>query len=114
MRYLVKNYFLLSLLFLSGCLESSREAPDDLIKKYGDEVVLYSASWCGYCRQTREILEANYIQFQEIDVEASPVAAAEFQKLGGRGVPLVLAKGRVVEGFAPKAVLDLINGAPKG
>ncbi|MFT7560490.1 MAG: mycoredoxin [Flavobacteriales bacterium] len=101
-------FFVIS--FLVGCLEASREAHVDIVSKYGDTTVLYATSWCGYCEKTRELLDSNYIKYIEVDIEASNEGRFEFDKLGGKGIPLVLIKGRVVEGYAPKAVLKLARG----
>jgi mycoredoxin len=97
------------LALLCGCLESSREAPTTLSEKYGEKVVMYATSWCGYCQRMREFFAANNIDYQEYDVEASSEGMREFKDLGGKGVPLVLVKGRVVEGYAPKAVAKLLK-----
>ena len=103
------RYGILLLIFslMTGCLESSREAPLSLADKYKDKVVLYSASWCEYCRKTRKLFENNYIDYIEIDIETSNEGKREFDELEGKGIPLVLIKGRVVDGYAPKAYLKL-------
>ncbi len=106
----IHTLFLVILITLiSGCLESSREAPAELSSKYGDAVVLYATSWCGYCEKTRKLLKENNIDYIELDIEASSEAKQEFDSLDGNGIPLVLIKGRVIEGYAPKAVLKLVN-----
>lgn len=70
---------------------------------------MYATSWCGYCRKMREFFEENNIEYTEYDIEASDLGKQEFDALNGKGIPLVLINGRVVEGYAPKAVLDLIG-----
>lgn len=105
--------FIFSLIFLitlTGCLESSREAPSSLAKKYGDNVVLYATHWCGYCQKKRDFLSQHNIKYTEYDIEASQDGLQEFEALGGKGIPLVLVKGRVVEGYAPNAILKVLNG----
>lgn len=64
-------------------------------------VALYGTAWCNYCARARSFLEANDIPFADFDIEHSPAAAQAFQRLGGRGVPLVRIGDRVVHGFAP-------------
>jgi mycoredoxin len=112
---LIKNFkcvcFLLGILILSGCLESSSQAPNKYSEKYGDAVVLYATNWCGYCQRMREFFAENKIDYIEHDVEASEESYSEFKELGGKGVPLVLVNGRVVRGYAPKAVAQLLNSS---
>ncbi len=106
----IHTFFLIILITLvSGCMESSREAPTELSSKYGDTVVLYATSWCGYCEKTRNLLKENNIDYVELDIEESNEAKLEFDRLEGNGIPLVLIKGKVVEGYAPKTVLKLVN-----
>lgn len=110
MKLLQSGVLLLIIGLLSGCLESSRQAPADIASKYADNAILYSTSWCGYCEKTRKLMDKNNIDYVEFDIEHSKEAKAEFDQLGGRGIPLVLIDGRVVEGYAPKAVLELAKG----
>lgn len=110
MKILQQFFILLSVFILTGCLETSRKAPSEFTNKYENQTVLYSTRWCGYCTKMRKILTENYIPFIEIDIEASEAASIEFKQLGGKGIPMVLLKGRIVDGFAPKAVLDLAHG----
>ncbi|MFT7557001.1 MAG: thiol-disulfide isomerase/thioredoxin, partial [Planctomycetota bacterium] len=49
-------------------------------------VVMYSTSWCGYCKKAVRHFKKNKIQFTEHDIEKSKKAAAEYRKLKGRGV----------------------------
>lgn len=110
MKVVLNGVLFFCIFWVSGCLESSREAPREMAEKYEGQVVLYSTSWCGYCRKMREFLEQNHIDYVEFDIEVSEDANTEFKRLGGNGIPLVLVKGRVVNGYAPKAVLELIRG----
>lgn len=62
-------------------------------------VTLYSTSWCGYCRKARRMLNKHDIPFQELDVEKNADASVAFQRLGGRGVPVITVGDRIVHGF---------------
>lgn len=77
------------------------------VESYGDKVVLYATSWCGYCQKTRELLQSHGIEYIEFDVEKSSKGASEFKQLGGRGVPVLLIGGEVIKGYNPDAVLRL-------
>ena len=62
-------------------------------------IVMYATSWCPYCAKAREYFRTNGIAYTEYDVEKSSAAHAEFEKLGGRGVPLILVGRERVDGF---------------
>jgi len=68
------------------------------------KVVLFATSWCGYCAKTRALLNRHHIPFVEYDIEKSAEAHENFQRLGGRGVPLVLIGPQVIHGFDEAAI----------
>jgi glutaredoxin len=87
-----------------------RQAPASSSKASGEAgpVVLYSTSWCRYCAQARAYFAANRIRFQEHDIEASASAHAEFKRLGGKGVPLIVHGGQTMSGFSEKSFEALV------
>jgi glutaredoxin len=68
------------------------------------DVVLYSTKTCGYCKKTRALLEQRGISWQEVDIESSPAARAEFKSRGGTGVPLLIINGETLQGFDEAAL----------
>lgn len=66
-------------------------------------VVLYSAAWCGYCAKAKAWLASKGIAYREIDIDTPDGLASYAQAGGGRGVPLLVAGGRRVQGFSPGA-----------
>lgn len=62
-------------------------------------VVMYATDWCGYCAKARAYFAKNGIAYVERDVEKSEHAAAEFRRLGGRGVPLIFVGRERLDGF---------------
>ncbi len=58
--------------------------------KTNKKVVMYSTSWCGYCKKARNYFKKNRISFTEYDVEKLPSRMREFKKLGGTGYPLII------------------------
>jgi glutaredoxin len=66
-------------------------------------VVLYSASWCGYCKAAKSYLGARGIAYREIDVDTESGQAAYAQAGGGNGIPLLVAGGQRVQGFSQAA-----------
>lgn len=74
-----------------------------------DNVVLYATSWCGYCQKTRVFLNENNIQYTEYDVEKSDEGRAQFEALGGSGVPVIDIKGTVIHGFSLKKMKSTLT-----
>jgi glutaredoxin len=63
-------------------------------------VVMFSAPWCGYCREARRYFQANQVAFRERDVDKDPAARREFERLGGAGLPLILVGDQRLSGFS--------------
>lgn len=62
-------------------------------------IVMYAASWCGYCRKARAYFTKNNIRFKEYDIEKDSTAKRKYEKLGGSGVPLIVMGNRKMQGF---------------
>jgi len=80
----------------------------------GFQAVLYATEWCGYCAKTREFFKANNIAFREYDIEKSDDGKAQYDQLGGNGVPVVMIADDVIHGFDEDAMrVALANVKPK-
>lgn len=66
------------------------------------EVVLYMATWCGYCKAAKAYLAQKSIAYRELDID-TPAGKTAFTQIGGRGVPVLLAQGQRINGFSPQA-----------
>ncbi len=73
---------------------------DSSIFDVGPEVVMYSTTWCGYCKKAKRYFEKNNIAYKELDIEKSSAAAAAYKKLGARGVPVILVGDKRMNGFS--------------
>ena len=73
-------------------------------------VTMYATSWCGVCQRARRYFAEKGIAYTEIDVEKSAAGRREFERLGGRGVPLIVADGKVMRGFSPEGFERLRPG----
>jgi glutaredoxin len=62
-------------------------------------VLLFSATWCGYCRQAKAFLAQHGVAYNEKDIDSAEGKMA-FEQAGGGGVPLLLTKGTAVRGFS--------------
>jgi glutaredoxin len=75
------------------------------------EIKMYSTEWCGYCKKAREYFTRNGIRYTELDVEKSPVARAEYQRLGARGVPVILVGTRQMTGYSEDGLAAMLKAA---
>lgn len=93
--------------------ELARKAAE---KPKAKPVIMYSASWCGYCRKARKFLGEEGIAFTEKDIEKDKAAARELQSKAAKagvqasGVPVFDVGGRILPGFDPDALLNAVRG----
>ncbi len=80
-----------------------------------DTVVLYSTTWCGYCKAVRELLTEMDVEFVEKDVEADPAHYAEFVGKAGdkAAVPVLDIAGKVINGYKPALIKYYAEQVPK-
>lgn len=79
-------------------------------RKTSKSVVMYSTSWCGYCKKAARHFRQKKIPFTEYDIEKSAKAANEYKKLRGRGVPIILIGDRRMNGFNANTFDSLYYG----
>lgn len=64
-------------------------------------VVIYTAEWCAVCRKAKSYFREHAIPFTEYDIETSRKGKADYKRLGGQGVPLILVGKQRMSGFSP-------------
>ena len=64
------------------------------------EVVLYSAAWCGVCKQAKAYFEEQSIEYDEYDIDNDPKGKSDYARFGGRGVPIILVGKQRMDGFS--------------
>ena len=70
----------------------------------GKGVTLYSAVWCGYCKQAKAWLSGHGVAYHDVDIDAPGGMAALAQANGGgTGVPVLVVDGRTMNGFSASA-----------
>jgi glutaredoxin len=69
------------------------------------KVTLYATDWCPYCAKTRALLEREHIAYQEYNIETSEEGRSQYQRLAGKGVPVLLIDGEVVRGYHEKTIV---------
>jgi glutaredoxin len=63
------------------------------------KVRMFMTQSCPYCRKAKAFLQKRGIPYEELDIEASAGAKAEYDRLGGNGVPVILVGERRMDGF---------------
>lgn len=75
------------------------------------DVVIYTTSWCGWCRKTRSWLDSQGVSYVNKDIEDDPDAGAEMRELtgGDSGIPVVVIDGEVIQGYNEKKMASLLQ-----
>jgi glutaredoxin len=82
-------------------------APAPASASCSKSVVLYSASWCPYCKQVRAILARNQIRYTILDATTPEVQAIMRKRFGDTAVPRTVVGGVVVEGVDEARIKEL-------
>lgn len=75
------------------------------------EVTMYATDWCPFCEKARRYFKKNGIDYVEHDIEKSVTAMAEYRRLGGRGIPLILVGDKRVMGFSEANMDQVLKAA---
>lgn len=77
-------------------------------------VVIYTTSWCGYCRQAKAWMSANGVPYDERDIETSSEDARAMRRLNPRGsVPTFDIGGNTMVGFSEAAFIASVQRASR-
>jgi glutaredoxin len=82
-------------------VDNNRPANPATTKK--QKVIMYSTAWCGYCKKARKYFVAKGIPFVEYDIEKNARAKRDYDKLGGKGVPVIVLGKKKMSGFSQKS-----------
>lgn len=72
-----------------------------------EQVVMYSAEWCGVCKKAEQYFKKNKIKFKEYDIEKSNKGKRDYKKLEAKGVPVILVGDKRLNGFSEEAFESL-------
>ena len=72
-----------------------------LVERLGkaNKVVMYSAEWCGICKQAKQYFRKNNIAYVSYDVEKSRTGKIDFKLLGGKSIPVIIVGNKRMNGF---------------
>ena len=66
------------------------------------DITVYSAPWCGTCREAKRFLTTHNIPYSEIDIEQTPGAVDEvLANVGKRAIPQFVIDGKWVQPYKP-------------
>lgn len=72
------------------------------------DVLIYTKSWCGFCKRAKALLEAKGAGFEEVDIEGEPELRARMIERAGRmTVPQIFIGDRHVGGYDELRALEL-------
>lgn len=74
-------------------------------------ITLYSTRRCPHCSQAKQYLKRKGLRFKELDIEGDARARRAYERLGARGVPVILIGDQRVDGFDPKRIERLLKAA---
>ena len=83
--------------------------PQKTVKNEKAQVIILTASWCGYCNKLRQYLQSNQIKFTEYDIEHSNMGHQLYRSLGGKGIPVVKIGNNVIYGYNPDMMKQVLN-----
>jgi glutaredoxin len=73
-------------------------------------IVLYSSANCPHCKRAKAFLWREGIAFREMDVGSNARARKELERIGARGVPVLMIGGERLDGFDEKRFWRLYRG----
>lgn len=69
-------------------------------KRSPQKVVMYSAEWCGVCRQAKAYFRKKNIRYTNYDIDKNKSARYRYESMGAKGVPVILVGNRRMNGFS--------------
>lgn len=72
-------------------------------------ITLYTAPNCGHCRQLKAHMLRLKVPFTEFDISRNRRAQSDFERLGARGVPVLLVGEQRLDGYDAKKLEKLLK-----
>ncbi|MEI7632238.1 MAG: glutaredoxin domain-containing protein [bacterium] len=64
------------------------------------KVIVYSTTWCAFCKATKQYLDSKNIKYKEVNIEEDQVAAQQIvEETGQMGVPVIRIGKELIVGF---------------
>lgn len=71
-------------------------------------LVLFATTTCPYCRQARELLDGLNASYSVREIDVSDSAREQFQRLGGKGVPVLVSRDNAISGYDESAYREFV------
>lgn len=84
---------------------------DDDKNTHAKKVIMYSTSWCGYCKKARTYFVENGISFVDYDIEKDKNAKRAYDALGAKGVPVIMVGKKRMNGFSVAGFKTLLSSS---
>jgi glutaredoxin len=68
------------------------------------KVDIFVTTWCPHCKTLEKFLSQQRIKFKRYDIERDTMGRAEYQRLGGGGVPMIRIGEKVLRGFSAEQI----------
>jgi len=72
------------------------------------KVIFYTAEWCPWCRKARVHMDREGIDYDARDIDNPEILAELIRKTGQQGVPVFDVGGRILTGFDPNRLGQLV------
>jgi len=76
-------------------------------------VEIFTASFCPHCKEAVFYLKSRRIPFVEYRLEHSAKAQKRFEGYGGKAIPLLVVKGKILRRWDPAAFEKLYGGGER-
>jgi glutaredoxin len=74
--------------------------PNQNARRDASLLVMYTTTRCGYCAKARRYFAEHGIEFSEKNIELDTQFREEFDQIGGKGVPVIIAGNKKMTGFS--------------
>lgn len=78
------------------------------VKAKEKRVVIYTTQSCPACHAAKAYFARKGVSYEERDVEHDPAAQEDFQRMGARGVPVILVGSEQMVGFSEQRLNQLL------
>jgi glutaredoxin len=78
---------------------------------HAKKVIMYSTSWCGYCKKARIYFVENGISFADYDIEKDKNAKRAYDAMGAKGVPVIVVGKKRMNGFSVEGFKTLLSSS---
>lgn len=72
-------------------------------------ITMYSAAWCGSCRDAARYLTCAGLPFVQREIDKDPAAERDFAKLKGDSMPLMFVDGLRMDGYQEKTMIEMLG-----